>query len=66
MICTKEKDPVCASDGKTYPTKCVMERKACEAGAKITVVSKGKCPQKKAFKGKHFFAHCISRFLIRM
>ena len=57
MICTKEKDPVCASDGKTYPTKCVMERKACEAGAKITVVSKGKCLQKKAFKGKHFFAH---------
>jgi len=51
MICTKERDPVCASDGKTYPTKCVMERKACEAGAKITVVSKGKCPQKKAIKG---------------
>ena len=42
--CTKEYDPVCGSDGITYPTLCLLNWHACKTGQDITKVSDGPCP----------------------
>ncbi|XP_033118598.1 follistatin-like, partial [Anneissia japonica] len=34
---------VCGSDGKTYPTRCILKRKACLKRSNLTVAYTGKC-----------------------
>lgn len=42
-ICTADWNPVCGSDGKTYPNECSLEVEACETGKKLGVVKSGEC-----------------------
>ncbi|KAF5902232.1 testican-3 isoform X1 [Clarias magur] len=37
-------EPVCATDSRTYPTKCEMEFKACISGSQLAVKCSGRCP----------------------
>lgn len=41
--CPKSKNPVCGSDGKTYPNKCELKRVSCKAQVPLKMTSKGKC-----------------------
>jgi coxsackievirus/adenovirus receptor len=43
IFCTREYNPVCGSDGKTYPTACVMKSFACQQRKAITTLYHGKC-----------------------
>ena len=43
-ICTREYDPVCGTDGKTYSTECMMKLLVCEEGTDVTVKERGECP----------------------
>lgn len=42
-MATKIYAPVCASDGKTYSNKMVMENTGCEKNMVLTVMKRGKC-----------------------
>ena len=37
------KNPVCGSDGKTYPNECEVRRTSCMNASPVTVVKQGKC-----------------------
>ena len=41
--CTREYDPVCGSDYKTYSTECMMKMLTCQANKLVTVLRRGKC-----------------------
>ncbi|NP_001267782.1 kazal-type serine protease inihibitor 3 precursor [Hydra vulgaris] len=41
--CTREYNPVCGSDGKTYSTECVMRSSACQYEKAIIAVHNGPC-----------------------
>ena len=41
---TKHVKPVCASDGKTYSNKCLMEAVSCKEGLNLKIDSEGQCP----------------------
>ncbi|KNC87709.1 hypothetical protein SARC_00215 [Sphaeroforma arctica JP610] len=41
--CPRNLRPVCASNGKTYPNKCVMEVSGCEINEALTVSHNGPC-----------------------
>merc|ERR1711874_464540 len=43
IICTREWDPVCGSDDKTYSTRCMMELAACKQQMFIFVNNEGEC-----------------------
>ena len=36
-------DPVCADNGKTYPSACAMRIKGCKGKRELKVVRKGSC-----------------------
>ena len=42
-ICTTIYAPVCASDGKTYASECVMNAAACKNGIILTITKRGPC-----------------------
>lgn len=42
-ICTADWNPVCGSDGTTYPNECSLEVEACRTGKNLTVVKQGQC-----------------------
>ena len=46
IICTREWDPVCGSDNKTYSTRCMMELAACKQQTFIFVNNEGHCGEK--------------------
>ena len=41
--CRSPVDPVCASNGKPYPSECLMRIKACKTKRELVVVNKGSC-----------------------
>ena len=46
--CPPSDQPVCASNGISYPSECVMRVKACKIKRELVVVKKGSC-------GKHMY-----------
>ena len=43
VVCTKEYDPVCGSDGRTFPNPCVVKYESCLKQRNITIVHYGHC-----------------------
>ncbi len=44
IVCSKDLEYVCASDGKTYDNECAMKKESCMSQKKIAKVFAGKCP----------------------
>ena len=43
-VCTADTPPVCGTNGKTYPSKCDLEKAACNKGNEdMTVDYRGEC-----------------------
>ena len=52
--CTTVKKPVCGSNLKTYPNKCLLKLKSCKnPKLKLKVKFKGKCSKKEAQNGSN-------------
>ncbi|XP_068725068.1 uncharacterized protein [Montipora capricornis] len=58
LACTRELSPVCASDNKTYPNKCVMEVAECESGQSLRVVRSGRCADPCSVKKCSYYSVC--------
>ena len=43
IVCTKEYDPVCGSDGRTFPNPCVVKYESCLRQKNISIVHYGHC-----------------------
>ena len=43
QTCSKNYQPVCGSDGKTYSSECEMNVKACREKMELTVKHSGQC-----------------------
>ena len=42
-FCTREYNPQCGSDGKTYANPCMMRYATCRSNGKITLAKPGRC-----------------------
>ncbi|KAG1697912.1 Agrin [Nymphon striatum] len=42
-MCSKEHNPVCGSDGKTYTNECLMRVEACKTRKSLRTIYKGEC-----------------------
>ncbi|XP_072047475.1 actin, cytoskeletal 3-like [Amphiura filiformis] len=42
-VCPPDYNPVCGSDGRTYPNLCELDKEACETISGVTVSYKGEC-----------------------
>ncbi|XP_069999257.1 agrin isoform X5 [Penaeus vannamei] len=42
-VCTKDYDPVCASDGKTYTNDCAMKVESCRSRKSLSIIYRGSC-----------------------
>ncbi len=43
ITCSTTYEPVCGSDGQTYPNECSMREESCETKRDITVDHGGEC-----------------------
>ena len=43
FLCPREYEPVCASDGNTYPNDCEMRKETCQKNQELEVVHLGEC-----------------------
>ena len=43
QACADDYDPICASDGKTYPNKCLMNNASCDLEEPLTISAYGTC-----------------------
>ena len=62
-ICTKEYDPVCGTNGKTYPTACVLRVENCLNKTRIAVAKRGPCKKGDDFDQFLKYQRQIERFL---
>ena len=53
-FCTREYNPQCGSDGKTYRNPCLMRYATCRSNGKITLAYPGKCSKYSALVFKEF------------
>ena len=64
--CPKRKDPVCGSDGKTYPSECELRRSSCVASRPLDVKSKGECGKmlSRCFTQQYLNLYLIKRLVL--
>ena len=53
--CAVDNDPVCATDGQTYSTTCMMDSQSCRAGKIVSVEYKGECNKSLETAGKKMY-----------
>ena len=58
LICTKDFNPVCGSDGNTYTNECFMKAESCRLNMTITVSKRGSCEDPGICKDNNYFS-CI-------
>lgn len=42
-ICTRQYDPYCGTDGRTYSNECMMNFGVCQSGGSVQIKYKGTC-----------------------
>ncbi|KAF0036732.1 hypothetical protein F2P81_012044 [Scophthalmus maximus] len=58
--CPPEKEPLCASDGQTYPSECAMTARGMQKGVKLKKVHAGRCRRLEECKEECLFnAVCL-------
>ena len=62
IVCTKEYDPVCGSDGRTFPNPCVVKYESCLKQKNISIIHYGHCG-KMCLKYNFSYYHIIILYL---